>query len=114
MLTPTPLPRRGAVGEYVAVDNLEQLVERIAAQAAESEELQPPVSAEALNEAEQRFGFCLHPLLAALYTTVGDGGFGPMDSSLPLSGAPHSDGEEAAVESYLGRFPAADADTRTP
>jgi hypothetical protein len=93
------------------VDNFEQLVERVAAKAAESERLQPPVSVEALNEAEQRLGFRLHPLVAALYSKVGNGGFGPMDSLLPLSGDPNPDGEEAAVEGYLGRVPAADADT---
>ncbi len=37
----------------------------------------PPVSAEALAEAEARLGFPLPPLLRALYTQVGDGGYGP-------------------------------------
>ncbi|MFG2946200.1 SMI1/KNR4 family protein [Streptomyces adustus] len=93
------------------MDNFEQLVERVAAKAAESERLLPPVSAEALDEAERMLGFRLHPLLAALYMKVGNGGFGPMDSLLPLSGGPNPDGEEAAVEEYLGRTPPADADT---
>lgn len=89
----------------------ERLVERVAAKAAESERLQSPVSARALDQAEQMLGFRLHPLLAALYSKVGNGGFGPMDSLLPLSGGPNPNGEEAAVEGYLGRIPAADADT---
>jgi hypothetical protein len=37
----------------------------------------PPVSAEVLAEAEARLGFPLPPLLRALYTQVGDGGYGP-------------------------------------
>ncbi len=101
-----------AVGEYVAVNTFEHLIERVAAKAAESERLHPPVSPEALEEAEQRLGFRLHPLLAALYLEVGDGGFGPMDSLLHLMGGPNQDGEEAVVEGYLARFPAADADSR--
>ncbi|AYG78478.1 hypothetical protein DWB77_00585 [Streptomyces hundungensis] len=101
----------GVVGEHATVDNFKQLVERVAAKAAESERLRPPVSTEALNEAEQRLGFPLHPLLAALYSKVGNGGFGPMDALLPLSGNSNPDDEEAAVEGYLGRVPATDADT---
>ncbi|MFE3684055.1 SMI1/KNR4 family protein [Streptomyces sp. NPDC059095] len=93
------------------VDNFEQLAERVAAKAAESARLQLPVTADALDEAERRLGFRLHPLLAALYLKVGNGGFGPMDSLLPLSGGPNLDGVEVAVEDYLGRIPAAGADT---
>jgi hypothetical protein len=37
----------------------------------------PPVSPEVLAEAERRLGFPLSPLLRALYTQVGDGGYGP-------------------------------------
>ena len=37
----------------------------------------PPLSAEALAQAEFRLGFPLPPLLQALYTQVGDGGYGP-------------------------------------
>ena len=37
----------------------------------------PPLSAEAVAEAEVRLGFPLLPLLRALYTQVGDGGYGP-------------------------------------
>ncbi|GAA2639882.1 hypothetical protein GCM10010425_50440 [Streptomyces spororaveus] len=65
----------------------------------------------ALDEAERSPGFRPHPLLATLYLKVGNGSFGPMDPLLPLSGGPNPDGEEAAVEDYLGRIPAADADT---
>lgn len=93
------------------MNSFEQLVGRVAAKAAESERLQPSVSAEALDEAEQRLGFRLHPLLAALYVEVGNGGFGPMDSLLPLTGGSNPAGEEAVVEGYLGRIPPEDADT---
>ncbi|MFI7005383.1 SMI1/KNR4 family protein [Streptomyces sp. NPDC050145] len=93
------------------MDSFEQLVERVVAKAAESERLQLPVSAGDLDEAERRLGFRLHPLLAALYLTVGNGGFGPMDSLLPLAGGPNPDGEEPALDDYLGRIPAADAVT---
>ena len=37
----------------------------------------PPVTPEALAEAEAQLGFPLPPLLRALYTQVGDGGYGP-------------------------------------
>jgi uncharacterized protein (TIGR02996 family) len=37
----------------------------------------PPLSAAALAAAESRLGFHLPPLLRALYTQVGDGGYGP-------------------------------------
>jgi len=37
----------------------------------------PPVSAEVLAEAEARLGFPLPPQLRALYTQIGDGGYGP-------------------------------------
>ena len=37
----------------------------------------PPLTAEALAQAEARLGFPLPPLLRALYTQVGDGGYGP-------------------------------------
>ncbi|WP_223767999.1 SMI1/KNR4 family protein [Streptomyces huiliensis] len=93
------------------MNNFEQLVERVAAKAAEGHGLQPPVSAEALDEAERRLGFRLHPLLAALYLEVGNGGFGPMDSLLPLTCGPDLDGEEGMVDGYLARIPPADADT---
>jgi SMI1 / KNR4 family (SUKH-1) len=37
----------------------------------------PPVPPEVLAQAEARLGFALPPLLRALYTQVGDGGYGP-------------------------------------
>src|SRR3954452_9221884 len=45
----------------------------------------PPVAAEAMAEAEARLGFPLPPLLRALYTRVGDGGYGPGRGLDPLS-----------------------------
>lgn len=53
--------------------------------------LQSPVSAAELAKAERKLGFRLHPLLATLYRKVGNGGFGPADSVLPLSGGPEAD-----------------------
>lgn len=44
----------------------------------------PPVSAEAMAETEARLGFSLPPLLHALYTQVGDGGYGPGRGLDPL------------------------------
>lgn len=44
----------------------------------------PPISAEVLAEAEVRLGFELPPLLRALYTRVGDGGYGPGRGLEPL------------------------------
>ncbi|WP_223206322.1 SMI1/KNR4 family protein [Streptomyces xanthii] len=93
------------------MDNFGQLVERVVVKAAESERLQLPVSVMELDEAERRLGFRLHPLLAALYLKVGNGGFGPMDSLLPLTRGLNRDGEEAVVDDYLGRIPTAGAVT---
>ncbi|MFI9585890.1 SMI1/KNR4 family protein [Streptomyces sp. NPDC052236] len=92
------------------MNSLEQLLERVSSEAASGERRQPPVSAEAMQEAEQRLGFRLHPLLAALYLKVGNGGFGPMDSLLPLVGV-NAEGEKGIVESYLARIPPEDSDT---
>ena len=46
----------------------------------------PPVTPEAMAEAEGRLGFPLPPLLRALYTRVGDGGYGPGRGLDHLSG----------------------------
>jgi hypothetical protein len=46
----------------------------------------PPVTAEAMAEAEGRLGFSLPPLLRALYIRVGDGGYGPGRGLHHLSG----------------------------
>src|SRR4051812_8344796 len=48
----------------------------------------PPVTPEALAAAEAKLGFPLPPLLRALYTQVGDGGYGPG------RGLDHLDGDE--------------------
>src|SRR5215471_5816555 len=39
--------------------------------------LRPPVSLEAVEDAERLLGFPLPPLLKTLYTEIGNGGFGP-------------------------------------
>ncbi|MEU9035871.1 SMI1/KNR4 family protein [Streptomyces sp. NPDC048352] len=43
-----------------------------------------PLAPAEADRAEQILGFALPPLLAALYTRVGDGGFGPEGGLLPL------------------------------
>ncbi|WP_329614862.1 SMI1/KNR4 family protein [Streptomyces brevispora] len=93
------------------MDDFDDVLERVAAKAAESERIQAPLTADVLIDAEKRLGFRLHPLLAALYQRVGNGGFGPVDSLLSLTPAPRSDDEWTVVEGYLDRIPPADADT---
>ncbi|ESP95852.1 hypothetical protein B591_00045 [Streptomyces sp. GBA 94-10 4N24] len=56
-------------------------------------------------------GFRLHPLLVTLYRKVGNGGFGPADSVLPLSGGPDADWGTSAVQEYLDRAPPEGSDT---
>jgi SMI1 / KNR4 family (SUKH-1) len=93
------------------MNDFKQLIGRVAAKAADSECLQAPIDIEVLKEAEQKLGFRLHPLLAALYLEVGNGGFGPMDSLLALTGVPNPGDEETTVEGYLDRIPPGSADT---
>ncbi|MFE9404100.1 SMI1/KNR4 family protein [Streptomyces sp. NPDC006530] len=93
------------------VNDCDELISRVAAASAVGELLQPPVSASELAEAERELGFRLHPLLAALYRGVGNGGFGPSASVLPLSGGPHANGEASVVQGYLERIPPKGTDT---
>ncbi|MGY0234198.1 SMI1/KNR4 family protein [Longispora urticae] len=74
------------------------LAERLLDRAHEDGETPGPLlTAADLARAEQALGFALHPLLAAVYQQVGDGGFGPDYQVLPLI-----DGEkETAVGAYL-------------
>src|SRR5206468_981225 len=51
----------------------------------------PPVTPEALAAAEAKLGFPLPPLLRALYTQIGDGGYGPG------RGLDHLDGDELSL-----------------
>jgi len=46
----------------------------------------PRVPEKVVVQAERELGFSLHPLLRALYTEVGDGGFGPGCGFLPFAG----------------------------
>lgn len=85
----------------------EQLLARVTAEARATrpwgwDSLPAPLDAAALAQAEAALGFRLPPLLAALYTRVGDGGFGPEYGLLPLLEGKSSGGEPAAVEKYLG------------
>ncbi|MEU9715124.1 SMI1/KNR4 family protein [Streptomyces sp. NPDC047976] len=64
---------------------LEQVTDRVRASARERGEALPvPLADGETERAEQALGFALPPLLAALYTRVGDGGFGPEYGLLPL------------------------------
>jgi hypothetical protein len=83
------------------MNDVTQLLSRVAAEAARSGRTVPPVSPQELERAERLLGFPLHPLLAALYREVADGDFGP-EPLLPLVGKDRED-EEFAVGSYLGR-----------
>lgn len=101
----------GPVGDDAVVNDFEELIGRVVAASAASSLLQPPVSAAELAKSEQRLGFRLHPLLAALYRKVGNGGFGPADSVLPLSGGPSSEWETSVVQGYLDEIPPEGSDT---
>ncbi|TYB96370.1 SMI1/KNR4 family protein [Micromonospora sp. WP24] len=81
------------------------LLTRIAARAREDEPLTPiatglpaPLPQEKVTDAEERLGFQLHPLLAAIYRDFANGGFGPDYQLLSLTEGPTS---EQAVDLYL-------------
>lgn len=57
-----------------------------------------PVDTATLQRAEAAVGFQLHPLLAAAYQHIGDGGFGPDYQLMPLLGEP---GSTSVVVEYL-------------
>jgi hypothetical protein len=84
---------------------IEQLLDRVAAEARTSrpwgwDSLPEPVSPDTLARAEAALGFGLPPLLAALYSRIGDGGFGPEYGLLPLLEGPPR-GERPAVVQYV-------------
>ncbi|MEU5566203.1 SMI1/KNR4 family protein [Micromonospora musae] len=81
------------------------LLTRIAARAREDEPLTPiadglpaPLPQEKVTDAEERLGFQLHPLLAAIYRDFANGGFGPDYQLFSLTEGPTS---EQAVDLYL-------------
>jgi hypothetical protein len=83
----------------------EQLLARVAAKARNTRpwgwaSLPEPVDEATSARAEAALGFSLPPLLAELYSRIGDGGFGPEYGLLPLLDSPPS-GEPAAVAQYL-------------
>ncbi|MGE7386069.1 SMI1/KNR4 family protein [Streptomyces sp. NPDC004126] len=64
---------------------LEQVADRVRASARErGKPLPAPLPADEAERAAQALGFALPPLLTALYTRIGDGGFGPEYGLLPL------------------------------
>ncbi|MEE1752815.1 SMI1/KNR4 family protein [Streptomyces sp. SP18CS02] len=93
------------------MNDFEELINRVAVASAASDLLQPPVSAAELDAAQRTLGFRLHPLLAALYRGVGNGGFGPAGSVLPLSGGPEADWETSVVKGYVDRIPPEGSET---
>ncbi|GAA4834336.1 SMI1/KNR4 family protein [Kitasatospora terrestris] len=93
------------------MNDFEELISRVVAASAASDLLRSPVSAAGPAEAERKLGFRLHPLRAALYRRVGNGGFGPSDSVLPLSGGPSADWETSVVQGYSDRIPPRGSDT---
>src|SRR5690242_756365 len=81
------------------------LLVRIAARAREDDPMMPlktglpdPLSAGAIEKAEIVLGFRLHPLLAAIYRDVADGGFGPDYQLMSLIDGPTG---EHAVSRYI-------------
>ena len=75
------------------MNETEQLLEQVAAHVADRARncareqggaLAAPLGAGEITRAEGILGFALPPLLGALYTRVGDGGFGPEYGLLPL------------------------------
>lgn len=81
------------------------LVRRIAARCRDDDPMMPladglpaPLPPNKIDLAEQQLGFRLHPLLAAVYGTVANGGFGPDYQLLSLIEGPTS---EQAVDRYL-------------
>lgn len=81
------------------------LLTRLAARCREDEPMTPlagglpaPVPPDGIRRAEERLGFRLHPLLAAVYGGLANGGFGPDEQLLSLIDGPTS---EQAVDRYL-------------
>ena len=85
----------------------EELITAVAVRAAaDRARLTSPLDQAAIEAAQARLGFVLHPLLAAVYREVADGGFGPDYSLLSLDGEPST---ETVVGAYLARRSAARA-----
>ncbi len=64
---------------------LEQVADRVRTSAPRHGRALPaPLGSEEIARAEAILGFVLPPLLAGLYTRIGDGGFGPEQGLLPL------------------------------
>src|SRR5512142_422220 len=75
------------------------LIAHLAARAdAEHPDRPAPVDSATVRAAEAALGFPLHPLLAAAYRNIGDGGFGPEYQLMPLLG---ESGSQTAVGEYL-------------
>ncbi|MGW1543699.1 SMI1/KNR4 family protein [Streptomyces sp. NPDC002309] len=97
---------------------IEQLLARVEDKAGNTRprgwtSLPEPVEAATVARAEAALGFRLPPLLARLYTRIGDGGFGPEYGLLPLLDSPPA-GEPAAVVQYLAHREGARRDPEWP
>jgi hypothetical protein len=97
---------------------IEQLLTRVADKARNTRpwgwpSLPEPVDSTTLARAEAALGFRLPPLLADLYLSIGDGGFGPEYGLLPLLENPPAS-EPAAVTQYLANRESAREDPDWP
>ncbi|MFJ9549473.1 SMI1/KNR4 family protein [Streptomyces erythrochromogenes] len=97
------------------MDETEQLLEQVADRVRTSARrygraLPAPLGAGEIARAEGIVGFSLPPLLAGLYTRVGDGGFGPEQGLLPLDRAvgAYRDQRESGWRWPEGVLPVAD------
>ncbi|RST01299.1 SMI1/KNR4 family protein [Streptomyces sp. WAC07149] len=77
------------VGHHEQMNETEQLLKQVTDRVRDSarergKPLPAPLRDGEAERAEQALGFALPPLLAALYTRIGDGGFGPEYGLLPL------------------------------
>ena len=76
--------------------------------------LMPPVNQDAIRDAEQRLGFALPAFLTTLYTTVGNGGFGPGYGLVGLKGG-YTSVDLSLVDWYrMVRAPAPDGVSTWP
>jgi hypothetical protein len=80
----------------------DRLIERVAARSLDDDDrmdpLPRPLTSDEITKAEAALGFALHPLLAAAYRQIGDGGFGPEYHLMSLLDGPTF---EQAVPCYL-------------
>lgn len=89
-------------------ENEQQLLTRVAAEARNTRpsgwtSLPAPVDEATVTRAEAAVGLRLPPLLAALYSRIGDGGFGPEYGLLPLLDNAPAGGPAAVTQYFANR-----------